>query len=94
MAVRMAVGAGRSSVLALVLSHGLRLAVAGLLAGSAGAILVGRGMRALLPDVQALDVATLSGVATILLLASVAASLLPALSSARTPPADALREEA
>jgi predicted permease len=93
MAVRMAVGAGRSHVLTRVLSHGLRLAMLGLLVGAAAAIAFGRGMRSLLSEVQPLDGVTLASVALILLLASAAASLAPAISSANTRPADALREE-
>lgn len=94
MAVRMAVGAGRGNVLALVLAHGLRLAVLGLLVGMAGAILLGRGLRSLLSEVRSLDAVTLGSVAMIVLLSSVAASLAPAIRSGNTRPAEALREEA
>jgi predicted permease len=93
MAVRMAVGAAQSRVLTGVLAHGLQLAVAGLLVGTAAAVALGRGMRSLLAEVRPLDAATLGGVALILLLASAVASLAPAINSARTPPADALRDE-
>jgi len=68
MAVRMAVGARRSTVLALVLSHGLRLATLGLLVGTAGAVLLGRGLSSVLSEVRSLDALTLGGAATILLL--------------------------
>jgi predicted permease len=93
MAVRMAIGAGQSQVLTRVLAHGLQLAVLGLVAGTAAAVALGRGMRALLSEVRPLDAVTLGGVALVLLLASAAASLAPAIRSARTRPADALREE-
>jgi predicted permease len=93
MAVRIAVGAGRSHVLARVLSHGLRLAVLGLVVGTSAAVALGRGLRALLSEAGPLDTVTLGTVALILLLASGAASLAPAIRSANTRPADALRDE-
>jgi ABC-type antimicrobial peptide transport system permease subunit len=93
MAVRMAVGARQRRVLARVFSHGLRLAVLGLFVGAAAAVALGRGTRSLLSEVQPLDTVTLGTVALILLLASAAASLAPAIRSANTRPADALREE-
>jgi predicted permease len=93
MAVRMAVGAGRTDVTLLVLSHGLRLALLGLPVGLAGSTLLAHWLRFLLPDVRSLDVATLGGVAAILLFTSVAASLAPAIGSANARPGDALRDE-
>jgi membrane protein implicated in regulation of membrane protease activity len=63
----MAVGVGRSDVVALVLTHGLRLALLGLLVGTALALFVVGGLRALLSDVQSLDAVTLAVVAMILL---------------------------
>jgi putative ABC transport system permease protein len=94
MAVRMAVGARRSKVLTLFLSHGLRLAALGLLVGVFGSLLIGQVLRSFVAEVRSLDVATLGGVVMALLLASVAASLGPAIRAGNTPPADALREEA
>lgn len=93
MAVRLAIGAERREVLALVVSRGLRVAALGLLVGAAGAVLFGRVLRSLLSDVRSLDVVTFGSVTLILLLASIAASLGPAIRSGNTSPADALREE-
>ena len=93
MAVRLAIGAERREVLTLVLRHGLQLALLGLLVGTGGAVLLGRVLRSLLPDVGPLDLAILGSVAMILLLASAAASFAPAISSGNTSPAIALRED-
>lgn len=93
LAVRMAIGAERSEVLARVLFHGLRLALIGLVLGLAGSTLLGGVLGSLLAEVPPVDIATLVGVTTILLLASLAASLAPALRSRNTPLADILRED-
>ncbi len=89
--VRLALGAARGSVLALVLRQGLTLAGAGGALGVAGALALSRVMQSQLYEVRAADPATLAGV--VLLLGGVAfvATLVPARRATRVAPAVALR---
>jgi macrolide transport system ATP-binding/permease protein len=92
-AIRMALGAERRSVYALVMLQAGRLTLAGLAIGlvcSAEASLL---IRNLLFGVQAWDPVTLASVAALLGLASMAASFLPARRAASVNPTDALRTE-
>ena len=57
--VRMALGANRRSILGLVLGQGLRIALAGVLTGIAGALLVTRTLAALLHGVSPTDAVSL-----------------------------------
>lgn len=91
--VRMALGADRPRVLALVLRQGLRLALAGVLLGLALAAGLGRGLRSLLYEIDPLDPLVLGGVALLLLAVALAATALPAWRAARTQPMRVLREE-
>jgi macrolide transport system ATP-binding/permease protein len=91
--VRMALGAQRSSVYALIMRQAGWLTVAGLAVGlvcSVGASLL---MRNLLFGVRAWDAATLGCVTVLLGLTSMAASFLPARRAASVNPTDALRAE-
>jgi len=91
--IRMALGAQRSSVYALVMRQAGWLTVAGIAIGlvcSVGASLL---IRKLLFGVQAWDVATLASVALLLAVASLAASFVPARRAASVNPTDALRAE-
>jgi predicted permease len=76
--VRMALGAGRRQVLALVVAHGLRLALAGVLIGLGGALAATRLLATLLFGVSASDPATFAAVSLALALAALAASYFPA----------------
>jgi len=53
--LRIALGAGRSPILSLVLTEGLTLACLGLVLGLIGAYLVGRAMRTMLYGIAAID---------------------------------------
>jgi predicted permease len=91
--VRMALGAQRSSVYALVLRQAGWLTGTGLAIGlicSMGASLL---IRSLLFGVHAWDAATLGGVGMLLGVASMAASFLPARRAVSVNPTDALRAE-
>jgi len=89
--IRMALGAESGSVLALVLRHGLGLALLGLAVGLACAALGSRWLQGLLFGIEPLDAGTY--VTSALLLAAVAllATWLPARRAARLDPVRALR---
>jgi predicted permease len=82
MALRMALGATRNTVIALVVKEGLLLAGIGLGLGLIGAYFVGRGMQSILFGVTAMDLPTFSAVGLLLLLAALLASYLPAVRAA------------
>jgi ABC-type antimicrobial peptide transport system permease subunit len=91
--VRMALGAGVSDVIRLVVREGLLLALAGTGIGLAAAFALTRALRSLLFEVTPTDPATLSGVCVLLLIVAAAASLLPAQRAVRLDPVAALRWE-
>ncbi len=91
--VRMAIGAHRGNVLALVLRQGLTLTAFGLAAGVGGALLVTPLMRALLYGVSSRDALTYVAVVGVLALVSTAACLVPARRATRLDPVEALRAE-
>jgi ABC-type antimicrobial peptide transport system permease subunit len=91
--VRMALGASRSQVVALVVRQGALLAGIGVLAGLAGALALTRVLATLLYGVRATDLAIFVGVPLLLGGVAVAASWLPALRAARIDPLVAIRAE-
>jgi putative ABC transport system permease protein len=93
MALRMALGATRGRVLALVMKEGLALACAGLGCGCIGAYFVGRAMQSILFSVTALDPSSFGAVGVLLLLAALLASYLPAVRAAAVEIIQLLRSE-
>jgi predicted permease len=91
--VRMAIGAQRSAVVALILNQALRITVAGIAAGIVGAVLLTRFLSGLLFRVTATDPLTFVGVSIVLLLVSAAAGSIPAWRAARINPIRTLRAE-
>jgi len=91
--LRMAVGAGVSDVLRLVMGRAARLAALGVGLGALAAVALGRSMSALLYRVAPTDPATLAMVAGTLFTVALAASARPAWRAAHIDPAVALREE-
>ncbi len=91
--IRMSLGAGRGSVLQLVVGRGMRLVGLGLAIGLAAAMGLTRFMQSLLHDVSATD--PLTYIAVALLLAGVAAlaCTIPAARAARVDPMISLRSE-
>jgi ABC-type antimicrobial peptide transport system permease subunit len=88
----MALGAGRTTVLRTVMAHGLTLALIGLAAGLAAALVLTRLMEALLFEVRPNDPVTLVGGAVLIVAVAAAASLIPAFRATRVDPIAALRE--
>ncbi|HWQ33602.1 MAG TPA: ABC transporter permease [Blastocatellia bacterium] len=93
MGVRMALGAGRRDILALVVRKGLSLALLGIGAGVIASLGLTRLMQSLLFEVSANDPLTLAGVALLLLAVALVACLVPARRAAKVDPIVALRCE-
>jgi putative ABC transport system permease protein len=91
--VRMALGAPRAGILALVLREGMVLAAAGLVAGLLAAVGLGRLLVSLLYQVSATDPATFAAIAVVAILVAAAASLVPAFRATRVDPVTALRAD-
>jgi ABC-type antimicrobial peptide transport system permease subunit len=91
--VRMALGAQRNAVLALVLHRGLRLASSGIVIGVIGAIALTRSLRSLLFGVGPVDLFTFTAVPLLLVLVALLACWLPARRAANVDPIEALRCE-
>jgi len=91
--VRLALGATPGNLQRLVLGEGLRLALAGIAIGTAGAIAAAQSLRELLYEVAPVDPPSLAGAAALLLVSSLLACALPAWRAARVDPLAALREE-
>jgi len=91
--VRMALGARRSDVLAMVLREGLTIGAVGLALGVAAAMVLTRFLSSLLFGVSARDPITFAALPLGLLLVAVLASLIPAARAVRVNPVAALRGE-
>jgi predicted permease len=91
--IRMAVGAQRTHVMAMVLKHGLTLAVVGGALGCALSVGVSRLLQTLLYGVTAGDAKTLAVVLLVLIAVSLVACWLPARRATRVDPLVALRYE-
>jgi putative ABC transport system permease protein len=91
--VRMSLGASRGQVLLLMARQGMYLALAGSVAGVAGAFLLSRLMTKLLYGVRPTDPATFGAVAVGLAVVAMLACYLPARRAMRIDPVAALRCE-
>jgi predicted permease len=91
--IRMAIGAQRRDVLALVIGGGLRLVAVGVALGLAGAFILSRVLRTLLFGVTAHDPLVFGTNAVLLIAIATAACLVPALRATRVNPIIALRAE-
>jgi ABC-type antimicrobial peptide transport system permease subunit len=92
-ALRMAIGATAAGVLRMIMMQILRVSLAGLCAGIVGALLLGRGVSALLFEVAPADPVIYALVSALLLAVSVIAALIPALRASRIDPVRILRAE-
>ena len=91
--VRMALGAKGRSVVCLVAAEGLRLTIAGMVAGTLLAAVVGRVMRGLLFEVSPADPITYALVLILFAATACAALIIPARRALRVDPLVALRAE-
>lgn len=91
--IRMALGASRSGIAALVLSRGLILAGIGMIAGLVIASLLTRSLDSMLYGVRPNDVVSFGAASVAILVVAVLASYLPARRAASLDPAVTLRAE-
>jgi putative ABC transport system permease protein len=91
--VRLALGAARAQVVRQVVGQGLRVALAGVVLGTLGALALGRVLGALLQGVSGHDPLVLASVIAVLTTVAAAAAWLPARRASRIAPSIALRQE-
>jgi putative ABC transport system permease protein len=91
--IRMALGARTADVLKLVVTHGMKLALLGIVIGLAGSWVLTRFIAKLLVGVQPTDLLTFSIVSLCLLVAAFIACYLPARRATKVDPLVALRYE-
>ncbi|MBV9887228.1 MAG: ABC transporter permease [Acidobacteria bacterium] len=92
-AIRLALGADRSNILAMVLRRGLSLAAAGAALGVSGALVASHLMSSLLFGVSPTNVPIFAGVTLVLTAVALAASYIPALRATQLDPITTLRSE-
>jgi len=90
--VRMALGAAPSSILRLVVGHGLRLSAVGIAVGIVAAIGLTRLMTTMLVGVPPTDPVTFLAIVVLFLLIAAISCWIPARRAAALPPTSALRE--
>jgi len=89
--IRLALGASRGQVLAMVLRQGMGQVGLGLVFGAGLAFLVSRGIATILFDVSPNDPMVFGGIALVLAVTGLIASLIPATRATKADPAHALR---
>jgi putative ABC transport system permease protein len=90
-AIRLALGARRSQVVAALLGEGLRLIVFGLVLGTAGAFVLDRLILNTIPDIQAPGFVLLAPIALALATIGLFCLAVPAIRAARVDPMKSLR---
>jgi putative ABC transport system permease protein len=90
--IRLALGAERKNILAMVLRQGLRLAITGAAIGLIGAVLLSRFLVTLLYGVPPTDILTFAGVGLLFIGVALIGCYVPALRATRVDPVIALRD--
>jgi len=93
MGIRIALGAARRQVRALVVRQGMTVAMVGVVIGFAGAIVCGRFIASQLYGVEALDALSLGAAVLIFTAVALVACYVPARRATRVNPVIALRAE-
>jgi putative ABC transport system permease protein len=91
--IRLALGAQATNVLRMILAQGLRLAIAGVVVGLAGAFAFTRLLKGLLFGISASDPLTFAVIAIVLVGVALLACWLPARRATKVDPLEALRSE-
>jgi putative ABC transport system permease protein len=91
--IRMAIGAQRHNILAMVLRKGLGMTILGMAIGMAGALASTRALKSLLFSTTPTDATTFVLIASFFALIATAATLLPALRASNIDPAAAIRHD-
>jgi predicted permease len=91
--IRMALGAGRGGIAAMIARQSLPVAILGIACGLGAAAALARLMRGMLYEIDPADPATFAGVAVLVLLVATLAALVPARRATRVDPMIALRHE-
>jgi putative ABC transport system permease protein len=92
-AVRVALGARRNSVVGMIIRDGITVVAVGMLAGVPLSLVLNRSLRTLLYNVTGADPLTFATVVAVLSGVAVVASYLPARRASRIAPAEALRHQ-
>jgi putative ABC transport system permease protein len=91
--VRIALGASRANIVAMVLRQGLSLTITGAAIGVALSVAMSRVLSNLLFGVTGADPLTYLGIAGLLVAVSAGATFIPARRASRVPPAQVLRAD-
>ncbi len=91
--IRVALGATRRALLRMILGRGMRLTLAGLILGIAGALALARSAGSLLEGVPSNDPIAFTAAAILFASIAAAACLIPALRASRADPMVTLRHD-
>jgi len=91
--IRMALGAQKNQILALVMNRGVRITLLGLALGLGGSLVLSRALASILFDVRPTDVSIYGGLFVVLGVTAMLATYVPALRATRVEPLTALRCE-
>jgi putative ABC transport system permease protein len=91
--IRMAIGASRADVFKMILGHGMKLTLVGIVVGLLGAFALTRLMATMLFGVEPTDATTFASIAVLLIAVALLACYLPGRRATRVEPTISLRYE-